>query len=199
MKIFMLKKNPLVYSCNVYLILGDWNKLSDVNTLIDAGANGFIIEEINNASTGVGKKRIEQVIITHEHFDHAGGLKYIKKEFNPNVYSYTKLEYGDNLVKDGTFLQTGDKYSMIIHTPGHSNDSICIYNEEEQVLFSGDTPLFIKTTYGTYTSEYVLALERIAKLKIKSIYPGHEDPIINGADTVLKATLENVRNSKIIN
>ena len=37
MKIVPLKKRPGTYSCNSYLILGDWNRIEDVNTLIDPG------------------------------------------------------------------------------------------------------------------------------------------------------------------
>ena len=35
MRVTLFKKNPKVYSCNVYLVRGDWNAIDDVNTLID--------------------------------------------------------------------------------------------------------------------------------------------------------------------
>jgi len=59
MKVTVLKKNPKVYSANAYLVRGNWNAIADLNTLIDIGTNGFIIDEIETISTGVGKKRIE--------------------------------------------------------------------------------------------------------------------------------------------
>ena len=43
MKIIPLKKNDKIYSCNSYLILGDWNRVEDVNTLIDPGIDGFVL------------------------------------------------------------------------------------------------------------------------------------------------------------
>jgi glyoxylase-like metal-dependent hydrolase (beta-lactamase superfamily II) len=198
MRVTLLKKSPDVYSCNVYLIRGDWNKMDDINTLIDTGTDGFIIDELNNISTGVGKKRVEQVIITHEHFDHSAGLKWIIKEFNPLVFAYSDLGIGNSILRDGMFLKTGDKSSMIIHTPGHSHDSVCLYNQEDQVLFSGDTTVDIKFEGGTYTRSYVEALDRLTKLKISTIYRGHDDPITENAEEILKFSLRNVIKSEII-
>ncbi|MGA2296511.1 MAG: MBL fold metallo-hydrolase [FCB group bacterium] len=198
MRISILKKNPMIYSCNVYLIRGDWNKIDDINTLIDVGIDGFIIDELNGFSTGVGKKRVEQVILTHEHFDHAGGLKKIYHEYKPIVYAYSKFDFVSTVMKDGMYIKTGDKYSMIIHTPGHSNDSVCIYNEEEQILFSGDIAININTVDNSYTNNYVIALERLTKLKIKTIFPGHEAPITKNAEEILKNSFNNVIKSKIL-
>jgi glyoxylase-like metal-dependent hydrolase (beta-lactamase superfamily II) len=109
--------------------------------LIDVGTDGYIIDEINKINTGVGKKRVSQVIITHEHFDHAGGIKAIRDEFTPTVYAYKKIPGVDEVVKDFMKLRIGDQDGTIISIPGHSNDSICIYCEEDKTLFSGDTPL----------------------------------------------------------
>ncbi|KPQ41224.1 MAG: hypothetical protein MPEBLZ_04229, partial [Candidatus Methanoperedens nitroreducens] len=61
MKIQNLSGGSTIYTSNVYLITGTWNAFNDVNTLIDVGRDPAIIEIINNASTGVGKKRIDQV------------------------------------------------------------------------------------------------------------------------------------------
>ncbi len=198
MKVTLLKKDPKVYSANVYLVRGNWNAISDVNTLIDTGTNGFVIDEIETISTGVGKRRVEQVILTHEHFDHAGGLSKIKELYNPTVYAYTKLTGVDVKVRDRMKLKIGDREAIILHTPGHSNDSICIYCEEEEVLFSGDTPLNIKTPGGTYNQNYVDALEMITRLNIKTIYSGHDNPMTTNVKEILLNTLRNVRKSKIV-
>ncbi|MCD6455862.1 MAG: hypothetical protein J7K81_03615 [Methanophagales archaeon] len=64
MKIINLTAHSRIYTCNVYLVLGDHNALADVNTLIDAGRDPEAISNLKEASTGVGKKRVEQVIIS---------------------------------------------------------------------------------------------------------------------------------------
>lgn len=198
MKVTLLKKDPKLYSANVYLVRGDWNAISDINTLIDVGTNGFIIDELETLSTGVGKKRVEQVILTHEHFDHSGALLKIKETYNPTVYAYSMLQGVDVKIKDKMSVKIGDREAIILHTPGHSNDSVCIYCEEEKVLFSGDTPLNIKSQGGTYNYYYVQALEMLTKLDIQTIYSGHDEPLTSRVKETLFNTLKNVRRSKIV-
>lgn len=198
MKVSLLKGNPSVYSANSYLVRGDWNKLDDLNTLIDPGTDGSILVELERISTGVGKKRVEQIILTHEHFDHSGATKIFKDMYNPVVFAYNKLSYVDVKVYDYMDIKLGDRDAVILYTPGHSNDSICIYCEEEQVLFSGDSPIFIRTAGGSYSSYFVEALRRLSRLKIKTIYSGHDYPITEQAEEIIRFSLKNVLASKIV-
>ncbi len=198
MKVSLLKGNPTVYSANSYLIRGDWNKLDDINTLIDAGTDGSILEELESISTGVGKRRVEQIILTHEHFDHSGGAKIFKELYKSTVLAYNKLPYVDVKVYDYMDVRLGDRDGVILYTPGHSNDSICIYCEEEQVLFSGDSPIFIKSPGGSYSAYFVDVLKRLARLKIKTIYSGHDNPITEQAEEIIRNSLNNVLASKIV-
>ncbi len=99
-------------------------------------------------------------------------------------------------MKDGELIRIADKIFEIIYTPGHSNDSICIYCKAGGVLFSGDTPLDIKTCGGTYEDSFIMALEKLAKKNIKTIYPGHDAAIIGNGNHVIRKTLMNVRKSR---
>lgn len=198
MKVISLKLNPKVYSSKSYLILGSWNCIEDVNTLVDTGNDLKILDEIEKINTGVGKKPVDQIILTHNHFDHTGAIKILIKRFNPVIYSFTKTDYTTSLLIDRQMLKIGDRGFEVIHTPGHSNDSICLYCKEEKVLFSGDTPLNIKSPGGSYMDAYVYALERINKLDISIIYSGHDDPVIENVKEMLSFTLKNVRSSTII-
>jgi glyoxylase-like metal-dependent hydrolase (beta-lactamase superfamily II) len=198
LKVTLFKKNPKVYSCNAYLICGDWNALDDVNTLIDTGTDDFIYEELQNLSTGLGKRRIEQIILTHEHFDHSGGLDFFIKQYNPTVIALSQSLAITQKAYDGQQVKVGDRDAQIFLTPGHSSDSICIYVPQEKTLFSGDTPLFIKSSGGTYTRDYVTALERLLKLDIQTIYSGHDYPIIGNAQDMLIFTYNNVLKSIIV-
>jgi len=182
----------------VYYILGDWNKLDDQNTLIDTGVDDYLISHIKNTSTGIGQKKVAQVIITHEHFDHKGGLKYIKEAFNPVVYAYNKDERVDVKVFDGQKVVVGDAEAILYHTPGHSNDSICVYVPSEGVLFCGDLPLGIHSWGGTYTLTYLNTLRKLAELDVQSIYPGHGEPVLYIGSKVIKETLNLVEQAKII-
>ncbi|MFH0999163.1 MAG: MBL fold metallo-hydrolase [Pseudomonadota bacterium] len=70
MKIVPILGKNNVYSSNVYTVMGDWKRIEDVNTLVDVGNDPSIIEVIGKMNMGVGKSKVEQVILTHDHFDH---------------------------------------------------------------------------------------------------------------------------------
>jgi glyoxylase-like metal-dependent hydrolase (beta-lactamase superfamily II) len=143
-KILNLKRDNGIYTSNVFLVLGGFNAIDDVNTLVDVGRDPSVIERINSASTGVGKQRIEQVVLTHSHYDHASLLPRICEAYDPMVYAYSpSLDGVDHLLKDGETLRMGDQIFEVIYTPGHSNDSICLYCQSKGVLFAGDSPIVI--------------------------------------------------------
>ena len=177
--------------------MGDWNRLEDVNTLVDGGIDDFILEEISNLSTGVGKKAVEQIVLTHGHFDHCAGTKAIKEKYCCPVSAFSKHGVVDQTLQEGQILRCGDRDIEVIHIPGHSSDSICLYCREQEVLFSGDTPLFVKTPGGSYPEQFVYALEKIAHLHISIVYPGHGAPVAGKVGEMINHTLYNVHQSQI--
>ena len=189
MKVLRLSSNPNLYCGNSYLLLGDWSTLDDVNAVIDTGSDNYILEEIERIYTGVGKNPIDKVVLTHNHFDHIGGAAFLKKKYNAKVYANIFTDQVvDFTIKDGDLLKLADRDFLVIQTPGHSMDSICLYNEEERVLFSGDTALLIRDTGGTYTPDYIDALSKLSKLKIRIIYPGHGDPIDENPEGMIRSS-----------
>ncbi|HWR41354.1 MAG TPA: MBL fold metallo-hydrolase [Patescibacteria group bacterium] len=197
MRVICLKPNDKLYSCQSYLILGDWNRLEDVNTLIDAGVDNFVLQEIARISTGVGKSAVDQILLTHSHFDHAAGSCMIQEAYRSRVRAFAPLAYVDEVLRDGETVRCGDRDFRVIHSPGHSNDSVCLYCEQERVLFSGDTPLVIRTAGGAYTLSFVQVLELLAGLKIDTVYPGHGTPMTAHIRAMILQTLKNVRSSVV--
>jgi len=193
-RILPLAKNSKIYSCNSYLILGDWNRVEDVNTLIDPGTDGFVLEEIEHLSTGFGKVAVEQVILTHNHFDHGAGVMAIKKRYNARVLAFGDGPGVDELLPDGHFVKAGNDILEIIHTPGHSSDSICLYAPTAKALFSGDTQLKANEPCETYTREYVAGLMKLAGRTIERIYSGHDAPLIRGCREIILQSLNHIRN-----
>jgi glyoxylase-like metal-dependent hydrolase (beta-lactamase superfamily II) len=196
MKVIPLRNNR-IYSCYAYLILGEWNRLEDVNTLVDVGTDGSVIEQIEQINTGVGREPVEQVILTHGHFDHAGGLPAVKGKYHPRIFAYTEMNSGSEKLADGQVLVAGDRELEVIHVPVHSQDSVCLYCASEGVLFSGDTPLRILSPGGTYPECFVEAVERLASLKIHRIYTGHDGLILDAA-ALIRETLRNIQGSMVV-
>ena len=178
------------------------------NFVIDAGT-GFNFTRLMTV-LGFAKKQLsdfEWVINTHGHFDHVGGNGYF---INAKVAIHEAeagiIEKGDDgLSMAGFFdgklkprpvgrkLKDGDVINglKVIHTPGHSPGSICLYDEKRKLLFSGDTVFAdgVGRTdlEGGDQQELVKSLEKILGLDVKTVLPGH-GPVVkeNAKQTISK-------------
>lgn len=70
------------------------------------------------------------VFITHYHFDHIGGLSTIMNQYHPFLFDFYNTEEKEYTVGPFSF--------EVIHTPGHSLNSISFYFEKERAMFVGD-------------------------------------------------------------
>lgn len=197
MRILLLRKNPGAYSGNAWLILGDSNTLSGVNALVDIGMDGFVLRHLREIATGIGKRPLQKVFLTHSHYDHAGGLEEVRRQLDPEIYAFAPLPGVTRFLRDGEHVLLGDRRFEVLHTPGHSEDSMCLYCAEDRALLSGDTPVQIRTAGGAYPRILTRSLERLCTLRVKTIYPGHGEPVTRGAEEALRQTLQNVRRSDI--
>ena len=186
MNIIPLKKSDLVYSCNTYLILGDWNRIEDLNTVIDPGTDDLVLDQIERLSTGLGKVAVGQVILTHSHFDHIRGVAALKERYGARVLAFADGPGVDELIRDGQLIKAGDDFLEVIHTPGHSSDSICLYAPQAQAVFSGDTQLRVRGPGGDYSQEYLLGLGKLAGRRVELIYSGHDEPIAHAKEIILE-------------
>ncbi len=192
MKVTDIRGKNNVYSSNVYLILGEWKKIEDVNTLIDVGNDPSIIDIIRDIPAGVGKNKVDQVILTHSHSDHTGMLPMLREAFNPRVYAFSPfLEGVDYVLSNGETLVCGDSLFEVIHTPGHTDDSISLYDKKEGVLFVGDTPVIIRSEGGTYSEEFISTIRSLCQRNIQTIYFGHGEPVFEEPHQLLMDSLKN--------
>ena len=85
--------------------------------------------------------KIKYIVNTHHHFDHTLGNEALSASTKAPIiqHEYSKLKH-DISVKDGDFIEFGNSKLKVLHTPGHSKDSICLIGDG--IIFSGDT-LFV--------------------------------------------------------
>ncbi len=136
------------------------------------------------------KAEIGLAAITHHHIDHSANLKWLRDLFGAEVYVEASgepilkdrlPEKGVHVMHDGqSFDLPGGPHLVVLHTPGHSVDSVCYYIQDEGVLFSGDTMLGSTPTTVNDLGDYMASLERLKALpNLKVICPGHGPLITN--------------------
>jgi glyoxylase-like metal-dependent hydrolase (beta-lactamase superfamily II) len=198
MKISAIKGLGQAYTSNVYLITGNMRGVDDVNTLVDVGNDPSMLPTLADFYAGVGKSPVEQIVLTHSHSDHTGQLTTIKKLYNSRVMAAAHAVKGvDHILVDGELFQMGDRTFEVIHMPGHSQDSICLYNADEAVVFVGDSPVLIRSAGGTYEMGFIRALTRLCQKRVKAIYFGHGEPTFRNAQELLAHSLQNVMKGQI--
>jgi glyoxylase-like metal-dependent hydrolase (beta-lactamase superfamily II) len=164
------------------------------DVLIDAGVTPMAIQPYKDA--------ISTVVLTHCHFDHTAHVKEIAHMCQANVAIHTldapgllddarnlAMHFGSRspgIVPD-IILKEGDLISglYVLHTPGHTPGSICLFAEQEQVLISGDT-VFTDGGFGRYDfvggsrTELARSIDRLSLISVEGLYPGHGVPVESG-------------------
>lgn len=122
--------------------------------------------------------KIVYIINTHSHGDHTNGNSELKKKTGAKIIMHTSSPSPSDIkVSDGDIIKLGQLELKIIHTPGHTPDSICVLAENK--LMTGDT-LFVGKVGGTNTDdsakiEFDSLFNKLMKLdKSVEVYPGHD-------------------------
>ena len=147
----ILPVGPLQCNCSV---IGD--ESTHEGLVIDPGDN---IEDV----VSIVRKhnlQIKQIVITHAHIDHVGGAMQLRAAtgapilLNQNDYALLKMLDAqaawigvappgkveiDHSVAQADSIKTGSLSADVIHTPGHTEGSICLYFPAEKKLIAGDT------------------------------------------------------------
>ena len=198
------------YDSNIYVVIGQ------TPTIIDTGTGFFSKMILDTIQKIVSLSKIQQILLTHEHYDHVGGVNDIvmatnglakicaqrdivgklkdgKSTFAEMLGGKMPKIYVDVPFMDNQELKIGDALFQVLFTPGHSIGSVCFYSEKHEVLFSGDT-IFAQGGFGRYDfpgGDFTLLLhsiERLSQLKVRRLYPGH-GPIVEkqGGEHVIQS------------
>jgi len=185
------KVSGAAYDGNVYLVM------AKRPILVDAG---MVAEPtLKNIKKYVDPKEIETIVLTHCHHDHAGAVPKLKEATGAKVlldqkeagcigddFASVSYLFGqeapefklDGFLAEGQVLDLGDWKLEVLETPGHSEGSICLYERTDKVLFSGDTVfpdgnIGRTDMFGGSTENLVKSIERLTKLDVRIMYPGH--------------------------
>jgi hydroxyacylglutathione hydrolase len=185
------KVSGAAFDGNVYLVM------DEKPILVDAGMMAG--PTLKNIKKFIDPAKIEMIVLTHCHHDHSGAAPALKEATGAKLLLSEKEAgcVGDDLatvaylfgqqapeyrvdksLKEGMVLDIGKWKLEVMETPGHSLGSLCLYERNEKVLFSGDTVfpdgnIGRTDMMGGNTSELVRSIERLTKLDVKTMYPGH--------------------------
>lgn len=185
------KVSGAAFDGNVYLIL------DKKPILVDAGMMAG--PTLKNIKKFIDPAEIEMIVLTHCHHDHSGAAPALKEATGARLllsekelgavgddlasvaylFGQQAPEYEvDETLKEGMVLDIGEWKLQVMETPGHSPGCICLYEEKEKVLFSGDTVfpdgnIGRTDMFGGDTAELIRSIERLTQLDVSCMYPGH--------------------------
>lgn len=182
----------------------------DSKILIDAGTgiyHGNLEKDLQ--SIGSSAEEITDIIFTHSHIDHIGGVLPFLELQSSRLYLHRSegelinsgnmmLTLGNtfgvdlppfkihHLLEEGDTITFGDVNLEVYNTPGHSIGSICLHIEDLRLIFTGDT-MFPGGSFGRVDfptgspKDLVTSLKRISEMDFETALPGHMNAIYSNA------------------
>lgn len=184
--IYLIKQPMESIFTGVTVVIGE--KIGLVDTGLESTPEEYIFPFLR--SLGRKEKEISIVVNTHCDGDHIEGNESVKRVSGAQIAAHRldrnfwgslapaldmdiELEGGDN-------IRLGDRIFRVVHTPGHTSGSICLYDKDDGVLLSGDSiqghgvpddergPLV-----RTSRAEYVASMKKLMKLNVKILVMDH--------------------------
>ena len=124
---------------------------------------------------------LTDILITHHHADHVGGVKELKHKYNCRVVAphdqTAAIADVDLRVANGDVVRIGDMLARVLETPGHTLDHIAYVFDNEKALFAADT-LFSVGCGRVFEGTYPMMWQSLLKLRALPddfrLYCGHE-------------------------
>ncbi|MBQ3173395.1 MAG: MBL fold metallo-hydrolase [Alistipes sp.] len=218
MEIKRLMLNPLCE--NTYIVWDDTKEC----VVIDAGAMSDRENQMVAAVIAENGLKPVMAINTHGHFDHVGGVMYLKEQYGVQFACSSKDKFLlDAATSQGTMfglkcnaapaidvdldvvdkVRFGNTELRVIKTPGHTPGHVSLFAAEAKALFTGDT-LFRESIGrtdlpgGDYSWIMKSILEQIIPLGDDvTIYPGHERESTIGHEVLYNPFVVEVLNNEV--
>ncbi|MBF6411876.1 MBL fold metallo-hydrolase [Nocardia cyriacigeorgica] len=199
----MTRVERIVTSGQFCLDGGCWDVDNNI-WLVGDDTEVLIIDAAHDARPildAVAGRRVTAIVCTHAHNDHVTVAPQLSAATGAPIYlhpaddvlwqqTHPGLEY--TALGDGQRLEAGTAHLEVLHTPGHSPGSCCLYLSELGELFSGDTlfeggPGATGRSYSDYPTILASINDRLFALPDETVvHTGH------GPDTTLGAERANV-------
>lgn len=217
--------------CNVFIIESEGETLlidSGLGGRINHGF-GAHADSLEKLKRIIEQKNLKRVFLTHGHIDHVGGVmalqskleleiitseieaKYLKDGNSSYIEPFLGSILGSkcspimvsNELKEGTYLDVGEFSFQVLHTPGHTSGSSCLWDEKHQILVSGDTVFpqgsFGRTDLLSGNSEDLLtSLKRLSELEVAILLPGHMPPVISSSASPINSIKKSFENARMM-
>ncbi|OPF94659.1 hydroxyacylglutathione hydrolase [Rhodopseudomonas palustris] len=125
--------------------------------------------------------KLTDILVTHHHGDHVGGIAELKKKYQCRVHAphdaNAKIADADVRLQEGDVVRVGDLTARVLETPGHTLDHLSYVFDDDRALFAADT-LFSIGCGRVFEGTYPMMWESLLKLRALpddfKLYCGHE-------------------------
>ena len=185
MEIDNLSEDVEEFTANVWML-----KNSEETVIVDTGTGNEVWSRIKQVED------VEKVLITHSHYDHVDNLPRVRDLFDPEVLASEPGNLPVEAEQIAEEVEICGESFQVVKTPGHRDDSICLYSERTGILFTGDL-VFADGGFGRTDLEdgdrdkLIESIEKLEELDVREFYPGHGESVTREAEDHIKQSLEN--------
>ena len=129
---------------------------------------------------------LTDILVTHHHGDHTGGIADLKKKYRCRVVAPLaeagKIPLADETVREGDKVNVGTLAANVIETPGHTAGHITFWFQGDKIVFAGDTLFSIgcgRVIEGTPEMMWASLLKLRGLPGDTRVYCGHEYTLAN--------------------
>ncbi len=160
-------------------------------TLIDSDGSSACVVDPGDAAPvmeflGAGSLHLSDILITHHHMDHTGGLRELIGKYRPRVFGPADIPGVDKLLSEGDRVEVFGIDFRVFEVPGHTLDHIAYFHDgghhDTPILFCGDT-LFAAGCGRLFEGTPAQMLESLRKLMVlppeTAVHCTHEYTLAN--------------------
>jgi hydroxyacylglutathione hydrolase len=148
--------------------------------LVDTGFENTPVDYVFSLIRELGRRpeEINYVVNTHRDGDHVLGNNVIKDRTKAKIAIHEleaeAVETADIELKDGDTVELGDRKFKVLHTPGHTPGSICLYDKKNRTLITGDSVCGDRIDLIRMDKNiYISSLKKLLDLNVRVLVMSH--------------------------